>query len=214
MRHVRGTLVTWAAAGSSELVPGLRELAAQTGLKTAVLVEGVSDQVAIETLVARHDRNLDAEGTCLVPLGGATSVGRFLRLLGPLGLNVRLAGLFDAAEQRYFRRGLERAGLGVDLRTADLEALGFFACVADLEDELIRALGTEAVEHVMAARGDLKSFRIFQNQPAQRDRTISQQLHRFIGTTSGRKAQYARALVDAVDLERVPGPLARLLAYL
>lgn len=214
MRHFRATLVEQAAAGTSEMVPAVEELAAQAGLKTAVLVEGVSDQVAIETLVARRDRNLDAEGICLVPIGGATSVGRFLGILGPHGLNARLAGLCDAAEERYFRRGLERAGLGADLGPADLEPLGFFACVEDLEDELIRALGPEAVEHVIDAQGDLKSFRTFQNQPAQRQRTIGEQLHRFMGTISGRKAQYARALIDAVDLDRVPRPLDRLLAYL
>jgi hypothetical protein len=33
-----------------------------------------------------------------------------------------------------------------------------------------------------------------------------------MGTTSGRKARYARSLVLALDPDRVPGPLDRLLA--
>ena len=216
MKHFRAAVVEWAAAGvgNSELIVAVRELATRASLKTAVLVEEVSDQVALETLVERRGRNLTAEGTCLVPLGGATSVRRFLRLLGPHGLDVRLAGLCDVAEERHFRRGLECAGLGSDLRPADLAPLGFFVCVADLEDELIRALGTEAVENVIDTGADLKSFRTFQNQPAQRERTVEQQLHRFLGTISGRKAQYAHRLVDAVALDRVPQPLDRLLAYL
>jgi hypothetical protein len=32
---------------------------------------------------------------------------------------------------------------------ADLAAAGFFACVADLEEELIRAVGTAGVEEVV-----------------------------------------------------------------
>jgi hypothetical protein len=37
-------------------------------------------------------------------------------------------------------------------------------------------------------------------------------LHRFLGTTSGRKERYARALIAALDLDRIPRPLDRLLA--
>lgn len=212
MKHFRATLVEWAAAGTSELVPAVQELAAHTSLKTVVLVEGVSDQVAVETLAARRGRDLEAEGACVIPLGGATSIRRFLELLAPPGLDVRLLGLCDVGEERHFRRGLERVGRGRDLVPGDLEPLGFFVCVADLEDELIRALGPESVERVIQSQGDLKAFRIFQDQPAQRARTIDRQLHRFMGTIGGRKARYARALVDAADLDNTPPPLDRLLA--
>jgi hypothetical protein len=85
-------------------------------------------------------------------------------------------------------------------------------CDADLEDELIRALGVEAVEAVVAALGELTALRTMQRQPAQRDRRREQQLRRFMGTRSGRKVRYASALVDALDLARVPPPLDRLLA--
>jgi hypothetical protein len=86
-------------------------------------------------------------------------------------------------------------------------------CTADLEDELIRALGTAAVEQIIQAQGEIRSFRIFQKQPAQQRRSPERQLHRFMGTRSGRKSQYARLLAGALDLTRVPRPLDRVLAY-
>jgi hypothetical protein len=94
-----------------------------------------------------------------------------------------------------------------------MERLGFYVCDADLEDELIRALGTVAVEQVLDAQGELGSFRTFQKQPAQRGRTTEAQLRRFLGTRSGRKAEYARLLVEALDLERAPRPLNGVLAH-
>jgi hypothetical protein len=178
-----------------------------------VLVEGVSDQAALQALAARRGRDLAAEGIAVVPMGGATNIRRFLELFGPRGLNLGLAGLCDAGEEGDFRRGLEWAGLGSDLRRADMEALGFHVCVADLEDELIRCLGAAGVEQVVEAQGELGSFRTFQQQPAWRARRSQEQLRRFIGTHSGRKIRYARLLVDALDLGSVPRPLDRVLAH-
>ena len=146
-------------------------------------------------------------------MGGARSIRRFLELFGPRGLDLSLAGLCDAREEADFRRGLERTGLGSNLRRADMEALGFYVCVADLEDELIRCLGAAAVEQVVGAQGELGSFRTFQQQPAWRGRSSQEQLRRFIGTHSGRKVRYARLLVDALDVRRVPRPLDRVLAH-
>jgi hypothetical protein len=178
-----------------------------------VLVEGLSDKLALEALAERRGRTLDAEGISIVPMGGAANIGRFLDLFGPRGLDVRLAGLCDVAEEGYFRRGLERAGFGADLSRAEMEALGFYVCVADLEDELIRSLGAAAVEQVVDAQGELGSFRRFQRQPAQQGRSIEEQLRRFMGTRSGRKGLYARLLVDTLDLARVPRSLDRVLAH-
>jgi hypothetical protein len=178
-----------------------------------VLVEGVSDQAALQALAARRGRDLAAEGIAVVPMGGATNIRRFLELFGPRGLNLGLAGLCDAGEEGDFRRGLERAGHGSNLRRADMEALGFHVCVADLEDELIRCLGAAGVEQVVEAQGELGSFRTFQQQPAWRARRSQEQLRRFIGTHSGRKIRYARLLVDALDLGSVPRPLDRVLAH-
>jgi hypothetical protein len=187
-------------------------LAASVDPQTVVLVEGISDQVALEALAARRGRDLAAAGIAVVPMGGARNIRRFLELFGPRGLNLSLAGLCDAGEEGDFRRGLERAGLGSNLSRADMEALGFYVCVADLEDELIRCVGGFAVEQVVEAQGELGSFRTFQQQPAWQGRSSQEQLRRFIGTHSGRKVRYARLLVDALDLSSVPRPLDRVLA--
>jgi hypothetical protein len=181
--------------------------------RTVVLVEGISDQRAVEALAERRGRNLDAEGVSIMPIGGAQSIGAFLELYGPGGLDVRLAGLCDAAEEREFRRGLERVGLGSDLTRADMERLGFFVCVADLEDELIRSLGAASVERVVEAQGELRSFRTLQKQAAWNGRPVEEQLRRFMGSGGSRKIRYARLLVEALDLARVPRPLDRLLAH-
>jgi hypothetical protein len=178
-----------------------------------VLVEGVSDQRAVETLAARRGRDLTAEGVAVVAMGGARSIGAHLVRFGPAGLDVGLAGLYDAGEEADVRRGLARAGLGTELDRRGMERLGFFVCEADLEDELIRALGVAPVERVIDAEGELGSFRIMQKQPAQRERPVEAQLRRFIGTRSGRKARYARLLVEALDLDHVPRPLDGVLAH-
>ncbi|MGH3011197.1 MAG: TOPRIM nucleotidyl transferase/hydrolase domain-containing protein [Gaiellaceae bacterium] len=183
------------------------------GGRTVVLVEGVSDQLALEALAERRGRNLAAEGIALEPIGGAQNISSFLARFGPRGMDLRLAGLCDVAQEGYFRRALERAGLGSNLTRAAMESLGFYVCVEDLEDELIRALVAARVEEVVDAQGELGSFRILQRQPAQRGWTTEEQLRRFMGTRGGRKAQYARLLVDALDLARVPRPLDLLLAH-
>ena len=169
--------------------------------------------MAVEVLAERRERNLDAEGITIVPIGGAQAIGRFLDHYGPRGLDVRLAGLCDAAEEDDFRRGLERAGLGTDLTRSDLERLGFYVCVEDLEDELIRALGAETVEQVVEAHGDLGAFRTLQKQPAWRGRHASEQLRRFMGSGGSRKIRYARYLVEALEVDAVPRPLDLLLTH-
>jgi hypothetical protein len=182
-------------------------------LQAVVLVEGTSDQAAVEALAARRGRNLEAEGVSVVPIGGAQSIGRFLERFGPRGLGLRLAGLCDIGEEAEFRRGLERAGLGSSLTRADMEALGFYVCVVDLEDELIRALGAEAVVEVVESHGDLRAFRTLQKQAAWRGRTTAEQLRRFMGSGGSRKIRYARFLVEALDLARMPRPLEGVLTH-
>ena len=185
-----------------------------TARRTVVLVEGASDQAAVLAVAERLRRDLSGEDVLVAATGGATNIGHHLERLGPHGLGVRLAGLYDAPEERFVRGGLERAGLGAAASRADLEALGFFACVDDLEDELIRALGVDGVLSVVERRGDLPAFRILQRQPAHRDRTDEQRLRRFLGTTSGRKVEYAGLLAGALDVTALPRPLEQLFASL
>jgi hypothetical protein len=168
-----------------------------------VLVEGTSDEIALRTLAERRGRDLAAESVAIVPMGGAQSIGRFLDQFGPRGLDVRLAGLCDAGEEHEFRRAVDRAGM---------EWVGFYVCVVDLEDELIRSLGVAAVEEVVEAQGEFGPFRTLQKQPAWRGRPVDEQLRRFMGSGGRRKIRYARLLVDALDLDRVPRPLDDVLA--
>jgi hypothetical protein len=145
-------------------------------------------------------------------MGGSKNINKFLDRYGPIGLDLRLAGLCDQGEEGDFRRALERAELGRDLTRAGMERLGFYVCEEDLEDELIRALGADRVERVLQQLGALDPFRTFQKQPQWQGRPIDEQLRRFIGTASGRKALAAPLLVDALDLVRVPRPLDGVLA--
>jgi hypothetical protein len=181
--------------------------------RAVVLVEGISDQAALEALARRRGRDLDAEGVSILPIGGAQAIRSSLEHFGPKGLNLRVAGLCDVGEEAEFKRGLERAGLGAELTRADMEALGFYVCVKDLEDELIRALGVAAVEEVVAAQGDLRSFRTLQKQPGWRGRPEAEQLRRFMGSGGRRKVRYGAFLVEALDLDRMPRPLDRVLAH-
>jgi hypothetical protein len=179
--------------------------------RAVVLVEGLSDKLAVEALAERRGRNLADEHVTVVPMGGSKNFGSLLQAYLPNG--VKLAGLVDVGEEGDFRRALERAGFGDDLTREEMERLGFYVCDADLEDELIRALGPDAVERVIEELGDLESFRTFKMQPAWRGRPVHEQFRRFFGTTSGRKARSAPRLVAALDLVRVPRPLDGVLAH-
>src|SRR2546423_7111748 len=77
-----------------------------------VLVEGISDQIALETAAVGRGRDLAAERVVIVPIGGAHAIGRFLTRLGPLGTRVRLAGLCDLQEEEMVRRGLVASHVG------------------------------------------------------------------------------------------------------
>jgi hypothetical protein len=173
-----------------------------------VLVEGVSDQIAVETLAARHGRDLEAERVVVLPIGGAHGIGRHLRRFGPDGTGARLAGLCDAGEAHVVGRSLAAAGLGSH---AELERSGFFVCVEDLEDELIRAAGPARVTEILAENGDLGAFRTIQQQPAWRGKDETAQMRRFLGAGSRRKLRYARLLTAAIAPDRMPRPLTALL---
>jgi len=201
----RDAAFAWAVRGD----PGARDVATELarGVDSVILVEGISDAVAVEALALRLGRDLAEEGVCVIPMGGVTNTANFARVLGGSGLDLRLSGLCDADREAHFQRALEREGvIPVDNRTA-MEAAGFFVCIEDLEDELIRALGAARVEDLLEQQGERAVFRTFQNQPAQRGRVVEAQLRRFFGTIAGRKERYAKILVDGLDLARVPEPL-------
>lgn len=181
---------------------------------TVVLVEGWSDQAAVETLARRVGLDLGATGIVVLPIGGATNAYPFALRFGMQGLRLRLAGLYDLPEERHFLRAL-CAGMATPAQDrTDAESLGFYACSEDLEDEMIRALGPEAVEQVIAAEGEIGAFRRFQVQPAQQGRPADAHLRRFMGTRAGRKIRYGALLAAALDLGNIPSPLSQLLRRL
>jgi hypothetical protein len=158
-----------------------------------ILVEGITDRIALEAVARRLGLDLAAGGIEVVPIGGAQAVGRVAA--GYDG--VRLAGLCDAGEARFFRRALGEA---------------VFVCTADLEDELIRALGPERVESVLAEQGDLATFHNFQNQPYWRGRPVAAQLRRWLQASDNRGKRYPPLLIEALDPAEIPAPLAGVLA--
>ena len=167
------------------------------GAAAVVLVEGISDQIAVEAAAAHLGRDLAAERVVVLPIGGAHAIRR---VVAELGGRVPLAGLCDLAEEAMFRNAL--AG-----------AHPLQVCVADLEDELLRAVGAEEAEALFAAQGDLGAFRSLRSQPAWRGRPVQAQMRRFLGSGASRKSRYARLLVEtAIARDALPRPLAAVLA--
>jgi len=56
--------------------------------RAAILVEGWSDQAALEALARRRGRELTTERIVVLPIGGATNLQRFVQALGPHGLRL------------------------------------------------------------------------------------------------------------------------------
>jgi hypothetical protein len=171
--------------------------------RVVVLVEGESDRAAVDALAGRRGLDLHSAGVAVMSMGGITNVGRYLR-----DVDRPVVGLYDAGEEAYVRRALAADG-----HDGSLEDAGFYMCVADLEDELIRAVGPEGVERIVAAQGELQSLRTLQKQAPHRGRSLDAQLHRFIGAGAGRKLRYARLMAEALDPGRVPVPLDRALRH-
>ncbi len=176
------------------------------GPSAVVLVEGPSDAEVVDTLA--RARGLPT--VQIVDMGGATNIGRHLQQFARAGGVGRVTGLCDVAEERYFIRALHRHDPTVRAHV-DLARHGFFTCEPDLEAELHRALGPRAVIGALDDLGDGERFRRFQHQPEWRDRPITAQLHRFAGTTSGRKIRLARHLATLLTPQTTPAPLSALL---
>jgi hypothetical protein len=160
-----------------------------------VLVEGHSDVAALTTLAAVRGLT---ERMRVVDMGGVTNVRRHVALLAATDPDAVVLGLCDLPERRFMER-------------AQPALAEIFVCDRDLEDELIRALGPEPVLDVLGRLDELGRFRTFQGQPEWRHRPLAEQLRRFAGTRSGRKAVLAAALAAALTPATTPTPLRRLL---
>jgi hypothetical protein len=153
-----------------------------------IAVEGNSDKVVLERISRRLERDLPAEGITIRPIGGAHAIRRFVT---ELGTDVAVRGLCDQNEEHLFRRVLDDV----------------YVCVPDLEGELIRAIGVGRMLEIV----DGDSFVTMQRQPAQRGRPVELQLHRWLRSISSRYHRYLPILVDVLDLDRLPTPLAGVL---
>jgi hypothetical protein len=200
--------------------PGFRETVGTTRdhrfngamARLAILVEGDSDRAAVLALARALGTDLADSGVVVVAMGGITNTARYVSELGPQGQRLRLAGLYDAREERFVRHGLVRGGFAPEPGSPGLAALGFHRCDRDLEDELIRAVGIDRMLAVLDSEGDLVPFRTLQQQPAHRGGSVADHLHRFLGAGSGRKIRYGSLLVQALALSEVPTPLTAVLA--
>ena len=160
----------------------------ESGEPVVIAVEGTSDKVVLERISRRLGRDLATEGISIQAIGGAHAIRRFAAELGP---DVAVRGLCDENEEHLFRRVLDDV----------------YVCVPDLEGELIRALGVERMLEIV----DRDSFETLQRQPAQRGRPVELQLHRWLRSISSRYHRYLPILVDALELDRLPAPLAGVL---
>jgi hypothetical protein len=78
----KGTASGSKPAGSS--VAGMTANPALDGRPRAVvLVEGLSDRLALEALARRRGRDLAADGVAVIAMHGATNLGRYLERYGP-----------------------------------------------------------------------------------------------------------------------------------
>ena len=182
-------------------------------MRTIVLVEGVTDELALTLAARRLGRDLKEEGVSVIPINGAHAISRFLRQLADEEPGAKLGGLYDEGEEEVIRAALERAGYGPSLDRSQLEGIGFFACIADLEDELIRAASKPNLSKLIEREGDAQPWRTFRNQHACHGRPVDQQFRSFIRSVSERNSRYIRAIVETIDVSRLPRPLRLLLDY-
>lgn len=182
-----------------------------TACEAAVLLEGVSDVAAVRAIAARLGADLSR--VRLVDLGGVTNVRRVLLDILQAWPDADVLGLCDAGETRFVMRALESAGLGV-AQERDLPSRGFFVCHADLEEELIRALGAARTVEIIEDLGLGPKFLTLQQQPAWKGRPVEDQLHRFCGVASGRKELLAGAMAAHLVPGEVPEPLRLLVERL
>ncbi len=166
-----------------------------------VLVEGISDQIAVETLANQMGRDLRVQGVVVLPIGGAHGVATVVkRFAGQSELTV--LGLCDRNEFSLFERAFDA--------DPDRSVDDVFVCDPDLEHELIGSVTPAELEAVLADHDDLGRFRKLQAQAAWIDRPFEQQMHRWLRAHARRPARYARIIIDHSGSGSAPAVLSRL----
>ena len=174
-----------------------------------LLVEGISDVIALQTLA--EIEGVDLSDIVILPAGGAQAIGPQLRRFGPEGTGTIVGGLCDAAEAPFFVTGLRRAGFDTVPPEGALARNGFHVCDRDLEDELLRALGLEAALAVIEGEGEGQALATLRAQAAWRELPLLDQIRRFLASRARRKARYAALFVRAIPRGAHPGPLRAVL---
>lgn len=170
------------------------------GTRRLALVEGVSDVLAVNELGRRLGA---ADGLTVEEMGGAHAAGRVVATRIAAGWRAdAVTVLVDAGEAEHVRRVVAEAA----------SAVRVLVCDRDLEDELVRALGTDVVEVLLERHGDLRAFRTLQRQAPWAGRPVPDQLRRFFGAGASRKLRYAKIMASEVSLDAVPDVLRQLFA--
>ncbi|WP_051620165.1 hypothetical protein [Haematomicrobium sanguinis] len=166
-------------------------------LSAHVFVEGASDAAALDELLSAFD----LVGVRVEILGGATNIAHALSECRATANAVW--ALCDIAESAFFERAFDNHGVA---------RARLFHCDPDLEGEFISSLGVESVTELIRAEGESRQWESFRQEPQQRARPVEQQLHRFFGTTSGRKLHYGFALAERARTKHaVPRVLSTLM---
>lgn len=181
-----------------------RALARLDGAERVILVEGISDQIAVEAVAERGGSSVAERGIVVVPMGGIHALPWHLRRTASMPPGTDVVGLYDVGEAAV-------VGRAFGCPMARITELGFHACIEDLEDELIAAVGRERAVGLIESQGDARPFRTLQRQDEWRDRPLGSQIRRFIGSGARRKLRYARVFGLELAPERVPLPLRAVL---
>jgi predicted ATPase len=207
------TPISPSAMSDADAIALSRYLSSETAegffAKKIMFVEGPSDHLAILALAKKKNLSLDSLGVSIVTLNGAGILTWYLKLFGPSGFGLSLCGLCDSDHLSEWSKVLEGAGLGTNLSQATMEAIGFFVCVRDLEDELIKALGLAKVIQIIDQIGDNGAWNIFCQQPKNKGLSQAEQLHAFL---TKRKVLYAPLLVSKLSTT-IPRPLEEVLTF-
>ena len=159
--------------------------------RCVVLVEGASDAVVLEVLGRRLglDSPSVRPGVRVVSMGGVTNIG-------PLPRRVRRAAAGGPVRRRRdevlrARPAAPRTRRRDRGRTRRAGVLRVRRRPRGRADPGTRYRRPDRGRS--AARASSALLRTLQQQPAQRERSLHDQLHRFFGTKSGRKVRLARA---------------------
>ena len=179
--------------------PRQASLVAVESARRIILVEGMTDQIAVERVASRRGVDLAGRDVVVAPMGGAHAVATFLEAIDerPRPPDV-VVGLCDEREAHVLRSAFARSRW----RAGDTHV-----CRPDLEAELIRALTPTRFLELIEREGALGSFRTLQRQGVWRDRPIEEQLHRFLRAGARRGHVYVGAMVDALADDEIPAPL-------